>query len=31
VPIRWLPGDERNIKITYAHDVLLAEHAAPLG
>jgi 2-C-methyl-D-erythritol 4-phosphate cytidylyltransferase len=29
VPIRWVPGDERNIKITYAHDLLVAEHAAP--
>lgn len=31
VPIRWVPGDERNIKITYAHDLLVAEHAAPFG
>jgi 2-C-methyl-D-erythritol 4-phosphate cytidylyltransferase len=29
VPIRWVPGDERNIKITYAHDLLVAEYAAP--
>jgi 2-C-methyl-D-erythritol 4-phosphate cytidylyltransferase len=29
VTIRWVPGDERNIKITYAHDLLVAEHAAP--
>jgi 2-C-methyl-D-erythritol 4-phosphate cytidylyltransferase len=29
VPIGWVPGDERNIKITYAHDLLVAEHAAP--
>jgi len=29
VPIRWVPGDERNIKITYAHDLLVAEHATP--
>ena len=29
LPIRWVPGDERNIKITYAHDLLIAEHAAP--
>jgi 2-C-methyl-D-erythritol 4-phosphate cytidylyltransferase len=29
VPIRWVRGDERNIKITYAHDLLVAEHAAP--
>jgi 2-C-methyl-D-erythritol 4-phosphate cytidylyltransferase len=25
--IRWVPGDERNIKITYAHDLVVAEHA----
>ena len=31
VPIRWVPGEERNIKITYAHDLLVAEHAAPIG
>jgi 2-C-methyl-D-erythritol 4-phosphate cytidylyltransferase len=31
VPIRWVPGDERNIKITYGHDLLVAEHAAPIG
>jgi 2-C-methyl-D-erythritol 4-phosphate cytidylyltransferase len=30
VPIRWVRGDERNIKITYAHDLLVAEHAAPV-
>jgi 2-C-methyl-D-erythritol 4-phosphate cytidylyltransferase len=30
VPIRWVAGDERNFKITYAHDLLLAEHAAPM-
>jgi 2-C-methyl-D-erythritol 4-phosphate cytidylyltransferase len=29
--IRWVPGDERNIKITYAHDLLVAEHAVPIG
>jgi 2-C-methyl-D-erythritol 4-phosphate cytidylyltransferase len=29
LPIRWVPGHERNIKITYAHDLLVAEHAAP--
>jgi 2-C-methyl-D-erythritol 4-phosphate cytidylyltransferase len=29
VPIRWVPGEERNFKITYAHDLLVAEHAAP--
>jgi 2-C-methyl-D-erythritol 4-phosphate cytidylyltransferase len=29
VPIRWVPGDERNFKITYRHDLLVAEHAAP--
>jgi 2-C-methyl-D-erythritol 4-phosphate cytidylyltransferase len=28
VPIRWVAGDERNIKITYAHDLIVAEHAA---
>ncbi len=31
VPIRWVPGHERNIKITYAHDLLVAEHATPIG
>jgi 2-C-methyl-D-erythritol 4-phosphate cytidylyltransferase len=25
VPIRFVPGDERNFKITYAHDLVLAE------
>jgi 2-C-methyl-D-erythritol 4-phosphate cytidylyltransferase len=28
VPIRWVAGDDRNIKITYAHDLIVAEHAA---
>ncbi len=28
LPVRWVVGDERNFKITYAHDVGLAEHAA---
>lgn len=27
VPIRWVRGEERNFKITYAHDLLVAEHA----
>jgi 2-C-methyl-D-erythritol 4-phosphate cytidylyltransferase len=31
LPIRWLPGEQRNIKITYAHDLLVAEHTAPYG
>ena len=31
VSIRWVPGEDRNIKITYAHDLLVAEHAAPFG
>jgi len=31
VPIGWVPGDERNIKITYAHDLHVAELAAPIG
>jgi 2-C-methyl-D-erythritol 4-phosphate cytidylyltransferase len=31
VPIRWVRGDERNIKITYGHDLLVAEHATPIG
>jgi 2-C-methyl-D-erythritol 4-phosphate cytidylyltransferase len=25
LPIRWVAGDERNFKITYAHDLLMAE------
>jgi 2-C-methyl-D-erythritol 4-phosphate cytidylyltransferase len=25
LPIRWVPGDERNFKITYAHDLQMAE------
>jgi 2-C-methyl-D-erythritol 4-phosphate cytidylyltransferase len=25
VPIRWVPGEERNFKITYAHDLRMAE------
>ncbi|OZM83355.1 2-C-methyl-D-erythritol 4-phosphate cytidylyltransferase [Pseudonocardia sp. MH-G8] len=28
VPIRWVPGEQRNFKITYAHDLVVAEHAA---
>jgi 2-C-methyl-D-erythritol 4-phosphate cytidylyltransferase len=28
LPIRWVPGEERNIKITYAHDLVVAEHVA---
>jgi len=32
LPIRWVPGEERNFKITYAHDLVVAEHAlAPSG
>ena len=27
-PVRWVAGEERNFKITYAHDLVLAEHAA---
>lgn len=26
LPIRWVPGDERNIKVTYPHDLRVAEH-----
>jgi 2-C-methyl-D-erythritol 4-phosphate cytidylyltransferase len=26
LPVRWVRGDERNLKITYAHDLVLAEH-----
>lgn len=26
LPIRWIPGDERNIKVTYPHDLRVAEH-----
>lgn len=26
LPIRWVPGDERNFKITYVHDLLVAAH-----
>lgn len=25
VPVRWVPGEERNFKITYSHDLRLAE------
>lgn len=25
LPIRWVPGDERNFKITYGHDLQMAE------
>ncbi len=25
LPIRWIPGEERNFKITYPHDLLVAE------
>lgn len=28
LPVRWVPGEERNLKITYAHDLVMAEHAA---
>jgi 2-C-methyl-D-erythritol 4-phosphate cytidylyltransferase len=27
VPVRWVPGEERNFKITYPHDLVVAEHA----
>jgi 2-C-methyl-D-erythritol 4-phosphate cytidylyltransferase len=27
VRIRWVPGEERNFKITYAHDLVAAAHA----
>jgi 2-C-methyl-D-erythritol 4-phosphate cytidylyltransferase len=27
LPVRWVPGEERNFKITYAHDLVMAEHA----
>jgi 2-C-methyl-D-erythritol 4-phosphate cytidylyltransferase len=27
VPVRWVPGDDRNIKITYAHDLTMANQA----
>jgi 2-C-methyl-D-erythritol 4-phosphate cytidylyltransferase len=27
LPVRWVPGDDRNIKITYAHDLAMANHA----
>ncbi|GAB3458402.1 IspD/TarI family cytidylyltransferase [Actinophytocola sediminis] len=26
LPVRWVPGDQRNFKITYPHDLTLAEH-----
>jgi 2-C-methyl-D-erythritol 4-phosphate cytidylyltransferase len=26
LPVRWVPGDERNIKITYPHDLAHAAH-----
>jgi 2-C-methyl-D-erythritol 4-phosphate cytidylyltransferase len=29
LPIRWVPGDERNLKITYPHDLIVAAHALP--
>jgi 2-C-methyl-D-erythritol 4-phosphate cytidylyltransferase len=25
LPVRWVPGEEHNIKITYAHDLVVAE------
>jgi 2-C-methyl-D-erythritol 4-phosphate cytidylyltransferase len=31
LPIRWVPGEERNFKITYAHDLVAAEHALRRG
>ncbi len=27
LPVRWVPGEERNFKITFAHDLVMAEHA----
>ncbi len=27
LPVRWVPGDDRNIKITYAHDLAMADYA----
>ena len=32
LPIRWVPGSARNIKVTYAHDLIVAEGLlGPLG
>jgi 2-C-methyl-D-erythritol 4-phosphate cytidylyltransferase len=31
VQVRWVPGEERNFKITYAHDLVAAEHALRSG
>ena len=31
LPIRWVAGDERNFKITYAHDLLMAEEVLVRG
>ena len=25
LPVRWVPGDERNLKITYPHDLARAQ------
>ncbi|MDN5859662.1 MAG: 2-C-methyl-D-erythritol 4-phosphate cytidylyltransferase [Pseudonocardia sp.] len=31
VPIRWVPGEARNIKVTYAHDLSVAESLLRTG
>ncbi|WP_048876998.1 IspD/TarI family cytidylyltransferase [Saccharomonospora saliphila] len=31
VPVRWVPGDPRNIKITYPHDLVVAERVLAGG
>ncbi len=31
VAIRWVPGEERNFKITFAHDLRVAEHVVRAG
>jgi 2-C-methyl-D-erythritol 4-phosphate cytidylyltransferase len=28
LPVRWVPGNEENFKITYPHDLVVAERLA---
>jgi 2-C-methyl-D-erythritol 4-phosphate cytidylyltransferase len=30
-PVRWVPGDEHNVKVTYPHDLTIAEQLLTSG
>lgn len=31
LPVRWVPGEQRNVKMTYPHDLAVAEHVLASG